>query len=269
MSVRPYVERWGRGRPILFVHGFGATTYTWRHLVPALSERHRVILVDLKGSGRSPKPVDDRYSPYDQAEMLSAFIRQDGLQDLTLVGHSLGGGAVLATIRALGQDRRRLARLILIDTVAYRQRFPYFIRLLRAPMLGPLGLWLVPTKLQVSIIMRFAYHDPSKVTRDAIEAYARPLRSPGARRALIRTAREIIPHDIDAFVESYARIELPTLIVWGREDRIVPLEVGEKLHRAIRSSRLVVIGDCGHLPHEERPAEVVTPVCAFLDGQDV
>ena len=266
--VRPYVESWGRGRPILLVHGFGATTYTWRYLVPALSERHRVILIDLKGSGRSPKPVDDRYSVYDQAEMLSAFIVEEGLDDLTLVGHSLGGGVALAATLALGHERRRLARLILIDTVAYRQRFPAFIRLLRAPVLGPLVLWLVPATLQVSTILRFAYHNPSKVTRGAIEVYAGPLRSPEARHTLIRTAREIIPRDVDAFVQSYASIELPTLIVWGRDDPVVPLEVGDKLHRAIRGSKLVVIGECGHLPHEERPAEVVKLTCAFLHGTE-
>src|SRR5919108_4097602 len=82
----------GKGRTLLFLHGFGANSYTWSKVSPTLSQNYRLILIDLKGHGASPKPNDRAYSLHDQAELVSAFITDNGLEDVTLIGHSLGGG---------------------------------------------------------------------------------------------------------------------------------------------------------------------------------
>ena len=84
-----------RAPPLLLIHGFGASTYTWRHIAPELARTHRVIAVDLKGFGQSDKPFDSRYSVFDQAELLAELIEEKDLHNLTLVGHSFGGGIAL------------------------------------------------------------------------------------------------------------------------------------------------------------------------------
>jgi alpha/beta hydrolase fold len=86
----------GQGEPILMIHGLGATTYTWRHLIPDLARTHRIIAVDLKGAGKSDKPLDEAYGILDQAAVLKILVDRKGLTNLTLVGHSLGGGVALA-----------------------------------------------------------------------------------------------------------------------------------------------------------------------------
>ena len=263
-SAHLHVESCGAGRPLLLIHGFGATLYTWHRLVPALARRHRVIMVDLKGSGQAPKPSDGHYSVLDQAGHVAELIESENLTDLTLIGHSFGGGVALAALVGRTCSPARVRSLVLIDSMAYRQRMPWFIAALQIPALGPLLLRLSPPELQVRLVLRAGYHDRRRITDDLVEAYAAPLRDAGARRALIATARAIPPDDAEALAARYGDIAVPTLMLWGRHDGIVPLAIGERLHRAMPGSKLAVIDDAGHLPHEERPVLVLHELERFL-----
>jgi pimeloyl-ACP methyl ester carboxylesterase len=223
----------------------------------------------LKGAGKSPKPFDDKYSMFDQAELIYRFIRQNDMRDVTLVGHSFGGGvALLVALKLSQQNPSRLSRLILVDTVSYPQKLPGVIRMLGMPLVGWLGLYLIPDKTKVQNMMESMYYDDSKINPADVEAYAAPLSLPGAKYALRQTARQIIPNNIDEIVDTYPRIKLPTLIIWGREDKIIPLENGLRLHHAIGTSQLVVIERCGHDPPDERPEEVVEAIREFLGDHD-
>jgi pimeloyl-ACP methyl ester carboxylesterase len=258
-------EERGSGEPILFIHGLGASLFSWRHLVPALGENARLILLDLKGFGKSPKPADGEYSIYDQARLVHNFIVEGNLTNLTLVGHSYGGGVALVTsLSLLAETPPRLRRLVLIDSVGYKQPLPFFVKLLRTPLLGRSVVAAVPRKLQVLSILKLAYHDDAKITPAAVEAYAQPLDSPGGRQALRETAKSMIPPDMDVLTRQYGRITVPTFILWGKQDRIVPLSVGMRLKQDIPNSTLRVIEQCGHIPHEEQPEKALAEIQAFL-----
>jgi pimeloyl-ACP methyl ester carboxylesterase len=260
-----HYETYGQGNPIIFLHGLGGTLYTWRHLVGPLAPHYQLILFDLKGAGRSPKPYDDKYSMFDQAELIYRFILQNNLHKVTLVGHSFGGGvALLLALKFTQREPSRLSRLILIDTIAYPQKLPGIIRMLRMPVLGWLGLHLIPDKTKVREMMESLYYDDSKINWEDVEAYAAPLASPGAKQALQQTARQIIPDHIDKIIGMYPQIELPTLIIWGREDKIIPLENGIRLHQALRNSQLIVIERCGHDPPDEKADAVIEITQKFL-----
>jgi pimeloyl-ACP methyl ester carboxylesterase len=258
----------GKGKTLLFLHGFGANSYTWTKVSDTLSQNHRVILLDLKGHGASPKPNDNAYSLHDQAELVTAFIMENGLEDLTLIGHSLGGGiALLVALKLDSKVPNPISSLILVDTVAYSQPLPAFIKILRVPILAQLLACLVPNRLQALQVLRLAYHDNDKITNDTIDAYSAPLALPGAHHALIETAKQIIPQDIEDISSRYGTIRIPTLLLWGEHDRIVPLEIGERLHGAISNSDLVVIDDAGHIPHEEAPAVTLQAIQKFLQAR--
>ncbi len=249
----------------LLVHGFGATSYTWRHWVPELERRGRVLLVDLKGFGRSQKPDDGAYAPRDQVRLVGELVDLEDPAKLTLVGHSYGGGIALLTALAMterGDDR--LARLVLVAGAAYRQRLPPFVTLAHWPRASSAALRLLGPGRVIGWVLRSIVADPGTVDAEQVEAYAAPLRAAGAVRAMLAAAREIVPDDLDELTPRLPLISVPTLLVWGRRDRVVPLAVGERLARELPRAELHVM-DCGHIPHEEEPAASLTHLRAFLD----
>jgi pimeloyl-ACP methyl ester carboxylesterase len=265
--VKLYYEEQGKGSPLLLIHGFGASTYTWRFVAPELAKTHRVIAVDLKGFGQSDKPFDDRYSIFDQAELLAQLIEEKDLRNLTLVGHSFGGGvALLLALQANKRLDGRITRLVLLDSIAYPQHIPVFFRLLDVPLVSQLGVRMVPPSVQTRVALEIAYFDDSKIDPAEIEAYAAPLKTAAGKHAIIHSARQILPEDIAELSESYKTIELPTLILWCDHDRIVPLEVGLRLRRTLPNSTLRLVEDCGHMPQEEQPASALSLIKGFIGG---
>jgi pimeloyl-ACP methyl ester carboxylesterase len=263
--VKLYYSEEGKGPPLLLIHGFGASTFTWRFVAPELARDYRVIAVDLKGFGQSDKPFDGRYSVYDQAELLAQLIEDKDLRDLTLVGHSFGGGVAL--LLALEADRRldgRVTRLVLLDSIAYPQNIPVFFRLLDVPLVSQLGVRMVPPLVQTRVALQIAYFDDSKIDPEEVELYAAPLKTAAGKHAIIHSARQIVPEDIAELSERYKTIELPTLILWCDHDRIVPLEVGIKLRRTLPNSTLRLVEDCGHMPQEEQPASTLALIKGFI-----
>jgi pimeloyl-ACP methyl ester carboxylesterase len=254
----------GQGRPVIALHGFGQTSYSWRHLAAALPNDTALYAFDLRGCGASAKPRDEHYALRDQAALICAFIGERDLKDVTLVGHSMGGGIALLAALDLISQANRLRSLVLIGSIAYPLGIPWFMRLMRTPWLGRVVLACLPPRLLVQIIMRQAFYDPGKIEAAAVGAYARNLASPDGRYALLKTAQYIIPADLDRITASYARINVPTLIIWGSDDRIIPFETGSRLNAAIAKSRLRTVPACGHIPQEERPDLAIPMIRAFL-----
>jgi pimeloyl-ACP methyl ester carboxylesterase len=265
--VKLYYSEEGKGPPVLLIHGFGASTFTWRFVAPELAKSHRVIAVDLKGFGLSDKPFDGRYSVYDQAELLAQLIEDKDLRDLTLVGHSFGGGvALLLALEANQRFDGRITRLVLLDSIAFPQNIPVFFRLLDVPLVSQIGVRMVPPSVQARVALQIAYFDDSKIDPEEIELYAAPLKTAAGKHAIIYSARQIVPEDIAELSERYKTIELPTLILWCDHDRIVPLEVGIKLRRTLPNSTLRLVEECGHMPQEEQPASTLALIKGFIGG---
>jgi pimeloyl-ACP methyl ester carboxylesterase len=255
---------YGSGEPILCLHGLGANIYTWRHFITPFSLNNKLILVDLKGFGASPKPYDTKYSIEDHADEIHKIILEDNLTKLTLIGNSLGGGvALLLAIRLCEQEPARLSKLVLIDSGGYEEYLPRYLKLLRS-ILGVLIIHLSPSKLAAKFVLRACFYDRKKITQDQVQAYAVPITSPGGRHALLQTAKQCIPPNIDEILDKLKTISVPTLILSGREDRVVPLKVAELLHQAIPNSTLEVMEQCGHIPQEEKPDEAIARILKFL-----
>jgi pimeloyl-ACP methyl ester carboxylesterase len=263
-----HAEVHGEGPPILLVHGYGASGHSFRAWVPTLARSHRVILVDLKGFGAAPKPDDDRYSPIDLARPLVDLVVREGLTHLTLVGHSLGGAVVL--VAALGLldagEQGRVRALVSVAGAAYPQTLPPFAVMARRPRLFRMALAAVPTRWLVRRVLRTIVYDPEGIDADQVEGYAAPLRSATARRALVACARQLVPPDSDRFTSRYPELDMPALLLWGRQDPVVPLGLAERLRTALPRARLVTLERCGHLPAEERPAESLRVLQDFLSG---
>jgi pimeloyl-ACP methyl ester carboxylesterase len=265
-KVRLAYRDQGSGKPVLLLHGFGASSYTWRHVEPALAAAgHRVLTVDLKGFGLSDKPMDEDYSIFDQAALISRFIDQMKLKDVTIVGHSLGGGVTL--VLALDKDRKkrkRISRIVLIDSIAYSQNIPIAFSILRTPVLGKISSRLVPLDIQIRVALRLAYYDNSKFDNRDVKQYVDPLKEKGSRHAMIQTARKILPENLPELSNRYKTIKIPALIIWCDHDKVIKPTIGLRLHNDLPNSTFRVLRECGHMPQEEKPQQTIRLIQDFL-----
>ncbi|WP_088347808.1 MULTISPECIES: alpha/beta hydrolase [Rhodomicrobium] len=264
-AVKLAVHEQGKGKPIVLLHGLGASSYTWHKIMPALAKTNRVIAIDLKGFGQSDKPLDNHYSIFDQARLVEDYIDRLNLHNVTLIGHSFGGGVALAVaLNQIETGRKDIERLVLIDSVAYAQPLPFFFRVLRTPVLGEIGMSLIPPEVQMERALAMAYHEDGKVTPETVANYASALHSEGGRHALLNTINSLDPDQAEAFSKRYPTLKLPALLLWCEHDKIVPLRFGKRLAGDLPDSRIEVIEECGHIPHEEQPEQTLRAIRQFI-----
>ena len=166
-------------------------------------------------------------------------------------------------LRLRQEGSSSVVSLVLIDSAAYPQELPFFVSLLRNPLLRAL-VNITPAKTRASYTLKRLFFDPSAITPERIERYARFFDLPGAHSALAQCARQIIPDDADAFVKTLSTIQIPTLLMWGQDDRVIPLSAANRLHADLVKSELKIIPQCGHIPHEERPAVTAEVITTFV-----
>jgi pimeloyl-ACP methyl ester carboxylesterase len=260
------VERYGSSGPhMLLIHGFAASTFTWRHWIPVLEREYRVIAVDLKGHGAAPAPPGQAYGPFDHADSLIELLDSVDPAELILVGHSMGGGiALLLALRLIDERPGLLRAVVLVSGAAYPQPLPPFVRWARKAWWSRVLFRLLPKRALIKKVLESIVFDPSSVSVEQIEAYAAPMRRSAHRRALLETARQIVPPDLPARSRRFGEIPVPTLALWGRTDNVVPLATGRRLEREMADARLVILEECGHIPPEERPEESLQVVLRFL-----
>ncbi len=266
-----YVERVGTvGPPIVMIHGFGGNGCTWSPWVDDLASDHQLHLIDVKGFGNAPRPRDGRYSPLDLARPVTEYIRNEGLKHLTLVGHSLGGAIALI----VGLDLYNQAvgdgpglepeRLVIVSGAAFPQKVPPFIRMAGSRALGGVLLRAIPMRLLIRLALKKICYDPSCVRTEQVHAYADPIRRAGGRYAVRTAARQLVPDEATQIVEGYSTLDVPTLLLWGRHDGVVPLSTAYQLEAALPRSELTILERCGHLPAEELPEDSLAAVRTFF-----
>lgn len=257
----------GRGRPVLFVHGFASSSHTWLSLIKLLPAGPRYIALDLKGYGHSSKPQDNKYSAYDQAKILTAFINALELDRPILVGHSFGG---IVSILTLLTDRIRkpASGLILINAVAYFLNVPVFIKALRSPLGGVLALGLPIKRVLVRQVLGEVFYDPKKITEELISAYSENMSSSEAQKSLAASAAQFVPKDLKSTSEKISQIRIPAFILSGADDSVISIEESYALKRDLPQAELITIPMCGHSPQEECPEETAAHVSEFLKKAD-
>ena len=246
--------------PIVLIHGTSASLHTWQGWVRVLRQRRRVISFDLPGFGLTGPAPDEDYTIEAYVAFMRALLDHLGIERCVLGGNSLGGDIAWETAYALP---KRIERLILVDSGGYpfqSTSVPLGFRLARFPFLSRLTRSMLPRRL-VEEGLRNVYGDPAKVTPDLVDLYVDMTRREGNRAALVRRFAQ---HDLGDHAGRIATLKLPTLILWGGRDRLVPPEYGRRFQRDIAGSRLVVFDELGHVPQEEDPARTVAAVEEFL-----
>lgn len=261
-GVRIHYQEKGTGTPLVLLHGFTSSTYSWKDIFEPLSRNFRVIAVDLKGFGFSGKPDGD-YSRGAQGVLVAHLLDHLKVEKAWLCGSSMGGEVALSM--AL-RDPQRVAGLILIDSAGVEVLGSGSLapRYLLLPVVGRVltALSLTSDKL-VREGLQQSFYDRSKVTEERIAYYYRFLKTRGGQLAALRARTQADESPIE---EDLNKISGPVLIIWGQQDALIPLEAGAKMNKLIKDSKLVVFDNCGHLPQEEMPARTVDEMVNFIAG---
>jgi len=258
-GVRIHYQEKGVGPPLVLLHGFTSSTYSWKDVFEPLSRKFRVIALDLKGFGFSGKPDGD-YTRRAQAVLVAHFLDQLKIEKAWIAGNSMGGEVALNF--AL-QNPQRVSGLILIDSggVAVKGSGSLAPGYLLVPVLGRVltALALTSDKLAREGLEK-SFYDDAKVTAERVAYYYLPLKTRGGQLAALRarTQSAQFPFEVEL-----PKIAAPTLIIWGAEDELIPLEAGRRMNAVIKGSKLVIFEKCGHLPQEEVPARVVEEIAKF------
>lgn len=249
--------------PIVLLHGTSSSLHTWDGWAAALSGQRRVIRVDLPGFALTGPNLQDDYSIDVYVRFMTAVLDHLGVQRFVVGGNSVGGQIAWSLAHALPQ---RAERLILVDASGYppesgktRQSLPLAFHLATTPGLNKLMEYTLPRGL-VEYSVRDLYGDPSKVTPALVDRYVDMTLRSGNRHALVRR----IDQGYIGNSDEIRSLAVPTLIIWGGKDHVVPLEFGERFQNDIKGSTLVVLSDLGHVPQEEDPARTVAAVKRFL-----
>ena len=251
-----YVDQ-GQGPAVVLIHGFASSLETWDTVIPALVESgHRVVALDLRGFGWTDRPPGD-YSSEAQAQLVLALMDQLGIARASVVGHSYGGGVALRLALVAPE---RVDRIALYDAWAYSGQLPAFFHVARADGIGE-AMFATWYGERVEDRMALAFYDQRYVTIELIDAVEAALRRPGTYAAALAAVRAM---HYELVEEQYRTIEHPALLLWGREDRVTPIEIGERLSRELPGARLVVYPGCGHFPMIEHARQSTAELVRFL-----
>ncbi len=255
----------GAGPPVILIHGFGGSMWQWEHQQRPLSQHFRVLTLDLPGSGLSDKP-DIEYRPDQLLAFCVGFMDVLAIPRATFVGNSMGAG--LAIGMALTHPAR-VDKLVLIGGlpphVMEKLTGPTIRRAMetRVPVwLISVGNWLFGGLVTESVLKEIV-HDPNSLTPSVIERSNRNRQRPGLIKPIM-AVRDNLPLWESEFATRIGAITQPTLVIWGEEDQVFPIAVGEELHRSIKGSQFARIPNAGHIPQWERPDVVNQTLIEFI-----
>ena len=265
-GVNVHYKTWGEGEPtFILLHGFGASLFSWREVTEPLSQFGTVIAYDRPAFGLTERPLEwegeSPYGPQAQVDIVIGLMDALKVEKAILVGNSAGG---TVSMQVALQYPERVEALILVDAAVYAGGgAPSWVRpILKTPQMNHVGP-LIARQLQAQGVefIKTAWHDPSKITQDIFDGYQKPLQVANWDKALWQLT---VASEESGLVERLAEITMPTLVITGDDDRIVPTEQSLRLADELPNAELKVIAQSGHLPHEEKPVEFMQAVTEFL-----
>src|SRR3954469_9761897 len=268
---RVFYRSAGRGPAIVLVHGITSTSATWAHLLPALAERFTVIAPDLLGHGESAKPRGD-YSLGAYASGLRDLLISLGHDRATFVGHSLGGGVAMQLSYQFPELCERLA---LVDSGGLGREVSLLLRAATLPGSDfVLPLLAQPRLLNAGRSVGRLLNGLGIRIRTDVDQLARghaSLADREAREAFVHTLRSIVEpggQRVSATDRLYLAESMPFLIIWGRRDKIIPVEHGRAAHRQVPGSRFEEFADSGHFPQLDEPERFVETLTGFIESTE-
>ncbi len=255
----------GAGEPVLLVHGWPTSSFLWRHVMPPIAERNRVIAIDLPGFGQSDKPLDVSYSFRYYDRIFEGFVDALGFESISLAVHDLGGPLGLYWAC---QHPKRVQRLALLNTLVYPNpswAVIVFVLSTKLPMVR--SLLTSPWGLKAA--MRFGVHDRRKVTDEVVFGVQAPFQDDASRKALLKAGHGLSPKGFQEIAAKLPTLDVPVRVIYGARDRILPdvAKTMQRVQQDLPQAEVTVLPNCGHFLQEERPGDIGELLADFFGAQ--
>ncbi len=253
----------------ILLHGLGRFVEDWQDNVAALADGRRVYALDLVGFGRTAKPKV-KYSITYLVDFVHDFMAVEGMERASLIGSSLGG---VVALRLALQYPDQVDKLVLVDSVGFGPELAFYLRFPTLPLIGE--LLTLPSRPTSTLSLRQMFKDRSSIDADLINQAYEISALRGAQASLLATLRSAAnlwgwKRETYTPIRDRAReIRAPTLVIWGAQDRFLPLVQAHRAVKLLPNSKLHVFDPCGHVPNIERAAEFNRVVSAFLSDSHV
>lgn len=253
-----------KGTAVILIHGLGGSVENWVLNMDLLAQHHRVYAVDLVGFGRSDKPKS-RLKISQEVQFIKDFMDVQHIDRVNLVGNSAGS---LMALHLTIQFPSSVAKLVLVDSAALGREVNFSFRLAAIPIIGE--LLTRPSRKGVARLWRQIIYDSTLVTDKLVEETYQLASLPGAQRCLLSALRAGInflgqrTDMIHPIVDNLAKIGVPTLIIWGQQDRIIPVTHAHVAAERMPNAKLHIFDYCGHMPQMEHSKEFNELVIEFL-----
>jgi 4,5:9,10-diseco-3-hydroxy-5,9,17-trioxoandrosta-1(10),2-diene-4-oate hydrolase len=256
----------GDGKPsIILLHGLGGYLENWEDNIGALAQGSRVYALDLVGFGRSDKPQVEYSIPY-LTEFVQEFMVVQDIDRVTLIGESMGGAIAL---RFALQYPNQVEKMVLAASAGFGKEISIYLRVMSLPLLGE--LFARPSRKGFTQFLEQCVHNTDLITDQWIEEGYEMASLPGAQRSLLSTLRSICniwgvkSEAYRPILDRLEEIEVPTLVIWGAQDRILPAAHAHQAKR-LPDARVHILESCGHIPNIERAKEFNALVTDFLSN---
>lgn len=264
-NIRAHVRVLGSGPPLLLVHGLMTTSYSFRYVIEPLSEHFQVFVFDLPGSGRSDKPLAPEYSPHNLGVFLGELQKALGIRGCAVMGNSLGG---FISMHLALHDPEAISKLVVNHAPGVPdKRYVALQALLSQSLVRSVFRRVVQRDVRKWIFRNVHYYDETLKSREELDEFGLPLATPEGFEAFLKMLRETMhPKGFESFVKrlEHKALTVPTLLVYARQDPLVPPSVGEALQSLIPTSKLVWIEGTSHFTHVDSPDRMVATVLPFL-----
>jgi pimeloyl-ACP methyl ester carboxylesterase len=260
-----YWKLGNQGTPIVLIHGISCSVLEWEHVIDALSAQHQVFALDLLGHGLTDKPLDAAYDIEILGKFTLAFMDAVGLATASLIGNSLGGRIA---IECAAVAPHRVTAVVLSAPAAVSNPTLFDFRLASIPFLGE--ILTAPNQIGTGKIWRSAFADPRYATKEMVAEKVALAKLPGAGKAFMKCLRYMLglggfkPEILADTHEKIKRIKASTLVIWGRQDKFLPINHLATFQELMPHAEAVILERCGHAPMIERPREFSQMTLSFL-----
>jgi pimeloyl-ACP methyl ester carboxylesterase len=263
-----YWDSGGAGSVVILLHGIGCSVLEWEHNFEALATQHRVIALDILGSGLSDKPPNETYSMERLAKFVLSFMSTLGIARASLIGNSMGGQIAL---QCAILSPERVEAMVLIAPAGLGKDTLVNFKVASLPILGEALTY--PTAFGLGMLWRTAVYDKAVISSEMVAEKVALAKAPGAQAAFLKTLRGFLGFTgfpagpLKVLHAALPSVKTRALVIWGRQDKLLPVVQAETLRQLLPNVQVDIFEQCGHVPQMEYPREVNAKVLTFLGAK--